>query len=667
MKTRKFKSNKQRLGDFFFRHVEKLFIGVACGLILPFIWFGFKTPIFDATTPRDMLSKTEQAEKYIHDVSHWNTLAEHRVADTESAKRIEGAKAIDPNTFSFRQICGTIVFTPEPRRDPALVPVKKFETRYFRAPVAELTDKKADAQLSLGSFTILPNSILKYPLDQQNESFMYRPGDLRKDNKIRLRTVHAVVGMALIDHEQQLTNFKENFQYQRGYDSARDVPEYALIEVQRKTDETEWEPITAHIYKISTFLAPAAKDLANADYLIPTIALPIPSFLGIDYRQFSLVDEIPVRDVLAEDATGQKSQDRDRDKDESIGQEEDPFGDNRNDSGSEETEENRSERSSSEKPEKEKIIPVRLVRFYDLTAKEVGKTYCYRLRVWLKDPNNPDAVNADISRLVEDETRGGIELGKGGNQVDGGSGGGQGGSDKNKGRMAEKKPLSEFDLSREVRDRIKYGGPEIPVDLHTKKPKLKELMENLRDGFRLATPTEWVEAAQPVTITADLETFVTGPIDAPPMIRFAGGVFTATEPSIKIVTNSFQDDLGVFVPAETETLRGSLLNYNAVTNVLDPLSRTIKEVFASTTSRGEKRGRRFKTDAVVLDIMGGQRQPFSRGTDVFFAPGECLIMDRNGRIHLHNDIDDTTAYRHAQFRQRQKHRSSGKSQRSWQK
>lgn len=32
-----------------------------------------------------------------------------------------------------------------------------------------------------------------------------------------------------------------------------------------------------------------------------------------------------------------------------------------------------------------------------------------------------------------------------------------------------------------------------------------------------------------------------------------------------------------------------------------------------------------------------------------YEPGECLIMDRNGRIHLHSDIDDEMAYRHAKF------------------
>jgi len=205
MKTKNFNCNKQGLKDFLFRHVEKLFFGLACGLILLFVWIGFKTPIFDATTPTDMLTKTERAEKYIHDDTHWNILAEHRVADTESAKRIAESKAVDPIAFSFRQICGTIVFTLELRRDPALVPVKKFETRYVHAQVAQLADDK-DSQLASGSFNNLPDSILEYPTDQQNESFMYRSRNLH--GNIKLRTVDAVVGMALIDHAQPAMNLK---------------------------------------------------------------------------------------------------------------------------------------------------------------------------------------------------------------------------------------------------------------------------------------------------------------------------------------------------------------------------------------------------------------------------------------------------------------------------
>ena len=74
-----------------------------------------------------------------------------------------------------------------------------------------------------------------------------------------------------------------------------------------------------------------------------------------------------------------------------------------------------------------------------------------------------------------------------------------------------------------------------------------------------------------------------------------------------------------------------------------------QESRCENTVGGEKTAHRFKTDAVVQGFIGGHRQPFSRGKDVFCAQGECMIMDLPGRIHFHNDIADTTAYRHANF------------------
>lgn len=528
--------------------------------------------------------------------------------------------------------------------------IKNFEALHIRTQIAQKVDENQSSRLALaGGFSSLPeNEVIVFPQDQRNESFVYRPEDL--PNNVRLRTVDAVVGMAIIDHRQQLTNYKENFQYQRGYDAVRDIPEYSVIEVQRKTDDTDWGSITAHVYEIQTYLAPAAKELASDDYINPTIALPIPPMLGLDYRPFSMVDTIPTRDVFADDERTANKKKQSRDDGQASDNGEDPFGSgNQDDSGSSDEEGEKPETKSEDEAEAEEVIPVRLVRFYDLQTKEVGKTYYYRVRVWVKDPNNPDAVNADIAGSIsEGSKRGGIGIGGGlggGNQADGG------GNNSNKGKKRApkvKKPLAEMDLSGEVRKRL-AEDPEIPVDIarDATNDDLKEQREALRKAFEFSRPTEWVEAAQPVTITSGFETFVGGPVASPPAVRIGQGVFTVTEPSVNVVANSFESDLDVFVPAQVNTLRGSLLNFNAVTNLLDPLTWAIREVFASEDDRGNKQGRRFRTNAMVLDIMGGNR--LGRGNNAFSAPGECLIMDRNGRIHLHNDITDATAWRHANF------------------
>jgi uncharacterized membrane protein YgcG len=671
MKTKKISFSKDGIKDFFFRHVEKIFFGLACLLILLFFWIGFRTPAFEETSPKELLAKSENADRFINDESHWNQLQEYRSADTEVVQRIKQAKSIDPDTYAFRHIFGTAVYTLEPRRDPALVPPREFEVQHIRAQVAQVVENTGNSSLAVGGVSSLPDSeVLTFPPDQRMESFTYRTDQL--PNNIKLRTVDAVVGMALIDHAQQLKNYRENFEFQRGYDPLRDVPEYAFIEVQRKTDDGEWEPVTKHVYEVTPkYLASPAKELGDEDYILPTLALPIPPFLGMDYRQFSLLDKIPTRDVFSEDARGgsrsggegrsggnRGSGNRGRDPrgggnqlggnppggnqnppggdDDDLPWGDDPGSDDEGEPGTDDADEDG----------EEEVVPLRLVRFYDLERKEPGKKYYYRLRVWVKDPNNPEAVNADIAAELDDENKKGGQLGLGGgmgggSQADSGgsSGGGREGGGKGREMARKKKPLMETDLSREVRQRLKGDELQVPDDLDDARKEL----------YRLAKPTEWVEATQPITIRSGFETFVAGPVDAPPTMQFGGGSYAASEPSINIVANSFQEDLGVFVPAETEAMVASVLNFEAVTHVLDPLSWAIKEVFESVDSRGQKEGREFETDAIILDIMGGQRQPFSRGRDVYYAPGECLIMDRNGRIHVRSDIEDETAYRHATF------------------
>jgi len=639
MKVKKFNFSKEGIKEFFFRHVEKVFFGLACGLIIFFLWFGLKTPSFDAISPKEMLAKTEQAEAFIRNESHWNTLQVHRQADTEAAKRIQNAKPLDPDIYSYRHLAGTAIFTLEPRRDPAFLPAEDFQVQHIRAQVARVRENTGDSELDDKMKNLPDNPVLSFPADQRMEMFVYRTDDL-DPNSTQLLTVDAVVGMALINHEKQLQNYTENFQYQRGYDANRDIPDYAFIEIQRKTADSDWKPITKNVYEMTTkYLAEPAKELASDDYLISTVSLPIPPFLGLDYRQFSMLPKIPTRDVFAEEKESNTGGNRNDDESKEDETDEDPW-DNSDKSSDDEDDSDKPKAESAEDDESEKVIPYRLVRFYDLEPKKVGETYFYRLRLWLKDPNNPAAVNADIAGQAADQAQEEKSNGPSmGGMADGSDRKG-GGSGSNKKEFKPKKPLSERDLAGEVRNRIGTETDQIPEDIKS---------EEMRKLFGFAKPGEWVDAIQPVKITDGFETFIAGPVDKAPVIQFGGGQFEATEPSVMIIANSFQDDLGVFVPAETETMKGSLLNFESVTNVLDPLTWTIKEVFQSEDSRGDKKGRLFETDAVVLDIMGGGRQSFSRGKDVMYEPGECLIMDRNGRIHLHSDIDDEMAYRHAKF------------------
>ena len=632
---------KQSLKDFFFRHIEKLIFGGICAGVLAISWFGFKTPGFNDISPKVMLDKSKQAGVHINDTSHWEKLSPHRFVDTDPAERIRNAKPVDANELKTGQFLGTAVQTRSLRRDPALIPAEDFEVRLIKTQVALNGKVKVNAKPKLTAGNLRRSDLL-FPIEQRSESFWYRSDKLKGEHA--LDTLDVVVGMAKINYQQQLQNFIDNFQVQRSYDSNRDFPFYVAIEVQRKTADTEWAAITAKLYERPSLLADPAKELVDTPYIIDGLTHPIPPMLGLDYRNFCMQKGISMKEVPLDDKDKKNKEDSSDDSEAS----DDIFGD----SSSKKPETEIKEEAADEKDE---VPATRLIRFYDLDRKKVGETYSYRLRVWLKDPNDPDFYKAQITKKSSkrDRSQPGTGQSVGGEEDTGKKKNKDGKKGGNMEPAEPPTPLSLYSLHSEVRDRLKMkrDKPIVPKDIADYDGEV-EALNTVKQALQFGIATEWVEAEQSVTIGEGFETFVTGPVDAPSVVRNpGGGWFWSEEPSVAVVANSFQADVGMMVPAtKKDALRGSLLNYEAIAHLLDPLTWEIKDLFESEDKKGQRKGRRFKTDAIVLDIMGGDRLLFkSKNRDSFFAPGEMLLMDRNGNIEIHNDIEDTTGYRHANF------------------
>ncbi len=629
MKKPSFKISQQGIKDFFFRHSEKLFFALSISLVAVFFWLGFKTPEYTDTDPADLLKKSRQANDYIHATDSWEKLAAHRVPLTNTVDQIRTAQPVDPDRLPYRQMLGTGLRMLEKRTDPAFLVPGELQTRFFRAQVMLANDQKKPRVAA--NIDDLPDSVLKYPAAQKSESFIYRV----KNPNVPFVTVNAVVGMALIDYEAQLKAYRDTFQYQRGYDAERDKPEYAFIEVQRKTADSEWKPITASLFNNYEKMGPTAKDLVLEK--IENVTMDIPPFLGIDYRELVTLPEMKA--VIIEEFLKMQEQDQKKTGDEKGDDSEDTGNIFGSDNASKPDEASKTDDKSAGETDK-KNVKYRLIRFYDLDPKKYGDEYFYRVRLWFKDPNNPDAAAASTKSSSGSLKVGG---GGGGSSLDEGPPGSGDGKGSNK--KKELKPLYRDDLSPEVRRRLVAPLPEVEG--------LPKWIEDQKEIYlRTVIPGEWVESKTPVKVTRGFETFVAGPVDAPTANRIGETVFYETEPEATVVVNSFQEDLGVFVPALTTTLPGSVLNFRKVTNLLHPITLEVKELFESQTRtrRGEeKTGRLFNTDAILVDAMGGQRQPFSRRPDTFFAPAEVLLMDRNGRLIVRNVFNDETSFRHATF------------------
>jgi hypothetical protein len=206
-----------------------------------------------------------------------------------------------------------------------------------------------------------------------------------------------VVVTGLIDIKALRTSYLDSFLDSIGYFPSRDKPEFRFLEVQRaevtEGQEAVWEDISNRIELINKATPKSLLIMPSADYpsapesveesvYDPVISSPIPAFAGLDYRRFVNHPKLGHRkpDPIPEAKKAESMMDF---------------------SGV---------ASTPVDPENEEKLPVRLgrdftkfiealnkkdtannyklIRFFDVSPKDPGKVYQYRVRVWLSDPNN---------------------------------------------------------------------------------------------------------------------------------------------------------------------------------------------------------------------------------------------------------------------------------------
>jgi hypothetical protein len=108
-----------------------------------------------------------------------------------------------------------------------------------------------------------------------------------------------------------------------------------------------------------------------------------------------------------------------------------------------------------------------------------------------------------------------------------------------------------------------------------------------------------------------------------------------------VVAAELSRDLNTVVPAlKPEARRGEVLNFAVPkAHVLNPKDGSVRVYSDATVS----------TNAVVVDLQGGEKLNIRGAKIDFFAPSELLVMDAQGNFHLQNELADR-GYRHALFR-----------------
>lgn len=233
------------------------------------------------------------------------------------------------------------------------------------------------------------------------------------------------------------------------------------------------------------------------------------------------------------------------------------------------------------------IPKYKLIRFFDLRALP-GKSYRYRLKVLLLDPNHPYDPKED--------------------------------------------------------------PPETTLD-HTVLKRVKELNSKDGDKRKVFwVESEWSEPSDVVSVPPSPQLMLASTVTpARETILQVSGMkkelapkFAEKEPQANIVASIWDDERAVRVATEIADLfRGSMLNVTKSVDVLHPITRqfhTLKDY-------------KFETGSVLLDMRGGEPLPGPKNDKVesFHSPGEFLLIDKNGNLIAGDEFEDTEESRRELF------------------
>ena len=231
-------------------------------------------------------------------------------------------------------------------------------------------------------------------------------------------------------------------------------------------------------------------------------------------------------------------------------------------------------------------IEYKLVRLYDFTAKP-GRKYRYRVRVLLRDPNNPNPS----------------------------------------GKTIFKKPSRRY-LAKEVIERL---------------AKQEEEAKKAGKGVPFWVDSGWSDPS-PVVQLPDPRRVAVGPITRirPGKASVQGLPVTWERGSpegqaVPIVWNSrYATDISVSKPVQ----RGTVLNARVeAAEVLEPVSLVIKLLKNAVV----------ESDYVVVDLAGGTELPSANRKERLAAPAEYLLMSPDGSLQVRSELTDAKDFAFYRF------------------
>jgi len=303
----------------------------------------------------------------------------------------------------------------------------------------------------------------------------------------------------------------------------------------------------------------------------------------------------------------------------------------------------------------------KVLRFFDIHGVKTSVTYQYRVRVWIRDPNNEDPeLSKEVGGSGMEDGMGGMGgMGMGGMGMGGiGMGGnGRGKADKEdeeemkeQMKYAKKMAIANNMIHPAARERLSKAREEKDKDgekvyfiseqqknaageiewIEIQVPKDKEFL-------RFARPTMWSEVQETTVDASPTFVYAGEPVKAR-RVQVGRGTVLDGEPSIKIATGKMMQRgelAGIKIPFKAEVKAGDLLNFNRAAHVLHPVTRQVHKVTDMEV----------RTSSVVLDVAEGEELKTKKSSPIpYYYPGEVLVMNDLGKIELRSDLEDRGRY-----------------------
>ena len=552
-------------------------------------------------------------------------------------------------------------------------------------------------------------------------------------DKITTNVLDVVCVTAVVDMQKQAAAYEKAFAQSMAFNDKRDRPVYQFLQVQRREvsdAETEWIDISENVtynypqqYPKTLVKMPfqtfrSAPEVISPDNWDPITSQPIPAFVMLDYQKFASHPALKQRREFPEWEKPDKKRMMGEDENAPGGifGARDPkgAGDKDFDAALGDDDGDRLRKGSETETYKDAIVQrkpggqYRLVRFFDLflpTKASRSKTYEYRIRVWVGDPNQLDPTDGFHKnrgrRLAPDPTGevkfagdtsgdsgfGGSDMGDDNDMSKGGDGEGFDGMKKevvkdiNKSMLVPRarKRINAAISMQETQERFGEAAiklHEISISGRDKPDPDEKLMDPLyvaefaesgelekielppsaanyayTQYLRFARPSPWSETVRVTETKSPTDVYAGRAVRERSISMDAGAgevEFEQAEPYVEVVVSSWIRSLGTKLPSKKKVYVGETLNFNKPAYVTHPVT---WEILAAQRPRADEDDPNrftlpFRTGSTIVDAFAGEERDLPNNKTLKMRTStELLIMDANGNMKVSNQFGASRNYR----------------------